>query len=326
MQVKKQRGFAIGVDLGGTNIVTGLVNTNGKVLFKKRIKTMTHLGKDAVIDRIALAISAVLDNVDSNKKKKISGIGIGSPGLVDHVKGIVRESPNLPDWDEIHLKEIIQKRFNIPVYVANDANSYAVGEHTFGAGKGTDSMVCITVGTGMGGGLILNGQLFVGTYQTAGEVGHIVIDKNGPKCNCGNIGCIERYIGAKFIVERVIKLIRSGRKTLISRLVNNDLKKITPETITIAARKKDKLAIQVWKEVGENIGVALSTIINLLSPEVIVIVGGVSLAGKFLFTPIRKEVKRRVFKYLAKRVKIVPSKLMDDTGILGAASLVWHHL
>jgi glucokinase len=322
----KKLEYAIGVDFGGTNIVAGLVDSNGKIIFREKIPTMAHLGGENILNRIAEAISLVLNKVTLLKKKiKIKGIGIGSPGLVDHVKGIVREPPNLPGWKEVHLKEWVEKKFKIPTYVANDANAYGVGEYVFGAGKGVDSMVCITLGTGMGGGLILNKKLFVGTFQSAGEVGHITVEKNGLRCNCGNIGCVERYVGAQYIVERAIRLIKSGRKTIIPKLVNDDLNKITPKIITDAAKGGDKVAIQVWKETGEYIGAALASIINLISPEIIVIGGGVSLAGRFLFTPIRKEVKKRLFKYLAQRVKIVPGKLLDDAGVLGSASLVWHH-
>ncbi|MFH1824951.1 MAG: ROK family protein [Candidatus Firestonebacteria bacterium] len=317
--------YALGVDLGGTNIVAGLVNSKGKVIYREKIPTRAHLGGENILNRIASAISLVLNKTTSDIKKKIKGMGIGTPGLVDHIKGIVREPPNLPGWKEIHLKEWLEKKFKIPTYVANDGNAYGVGEYIFGAGKGADSMVCITLGTGMGGGLILDKKLFVGTYQSAGEVGHIVVEKDGLRCNCGNVGCVERYIGASFIVERTKKLIKSGKKSLITKLVNNDLNKITPKIITDAAKKGDKIAIQIWKETGEYIGTALVSIINLLSPEIIVIGGGVSLAGRFLFTPIRKTVKKRLFKYLAQRVKIVPGKLLDDAGVLGSASLVWHH-
>ena len=320
-----ESGFAIGVDFGGTNIVAGLVSSKGKVTNRVKIPSLVHLGRKKTLKRIAEAISLVLEKVPPKERKKILGIGIGSPGLVDHNKGIIRTPPNLPGWKEVHLKDYIEKKLKIPTYVVNDANAYAVGEHTFGAGRNISDMICITLGTGLGGGIILNNVLFVGYYQSAGELGHIVIIKDGKKCNCGNIGCVERYVGAEFIAERVREYIKAGRKTMIKKMVNNDLKKITPKVITDAAKNKDRLAIQIWNEVGEDIGVALTSIINIFSPQMIIIGGGVSLAGKFVFDPIRKTVKKRVYKYLGERVKIVPGKLFDDAPVLGAASFVWHH-
>lgn len=326
--MKNKLSYAIGVDLGGTNIVAGLVDSKGNVIFTEKIKTLAHLGRNSTLNRINDIIKSIVDRTHDEKIpfKNVKGIGIGAPGLVDHSKGIVREPPNLPGWEAVNLKKSIEDKIKIPAYAANDANAYAIGEHTFGAGRGCKDMVCITLGTGMGGGIIINKQLFVGGFQTAGEVGHISIDMNGPQCKCGNIGCIETYIGAGYISERAVKLIKSGKKTIIKKLVNNDLTKITPKVISEAANKKDKLAIEIWRQTGEYIGVALSSIINLFSPEVVVVGGGVSRAGDVLFNPIRKEVKKRVFKYLGQRVKIVPGELHDNAGVLGASSLVWNHI
>ncbi|MEI7904584.1 MAG: ROK family protein [Candidatus Firestonebacteria bacterium] len=317
--------FAIGVDLGGTNTVAGLVSSKGRVLFKEKLKTEAHKGKNSIIHNIERAIQLVIARATEEQIEGLKGIGIGSPGLVDPRTGIVREPPNLKGWKAVPLAKIISRKFKLPAYIGNDANVYALGEHTFGAGKGADSMVCITLGTGMGGGLILNGQLYVGSFFTAGELGHVIIDKAGLKCNCGNIGCVERYVGNSFIIENALNKLKAGKKSIIAE-ISGGTEHITPITLELAAKKGDKLALEIWKETGEYIGAALSSIINTLGPRLVVVGGGVSKAGPLLLDPIRKEVKKRVFKYLGKRVKIVPGKLGDNAAVLGAASLVWHHL
>jgi len=317
--------YAIGVDLGGTNLVAGLVSSAGRVVFNRKLKTEANKGRKVAVGNIEKAIQLVLDGCTPEQKKGLKGIGIGAPGLVDHRKGIVRNPPNLKGWNEVHLAKIMSGKFKLPAYVGNDANVYALGEHTFGAGKGADCMVCITLGTGMGGGLILNNQLYVGSFQTAGELGHVIIDSKGKRCNCGNFGCVERYVGNSYIVERALEKIKQGRKTTVVKIAGG-LDKITPKALSEAANSGDKLAREVWKETGAYAGAALSSIINTLGPRVVVIGGGVSRAGRLILDPIKAEVKKRVFKYLAQRVKIVLGTLGDDAAVLGSASLVWHHL
>ncbi|OGF45342.1 MAG: hypothetical protein A2231_03430 [Candidatus Firestonebacteria bacterium RIFOXYA2_FULL_40_8] len=324
--MSKKNGYAIGVDLGGTNIAAGIVNSSGKVILREKLPTMAHLGGKAVLGRIAQAISCLMQKTDPKIRKEIKGIGIGTPGLVDHKRGIVREPPNLPGMDGMNIKKYMETRFKLKTYLANDANAYAVGEHTFGAGKGTKNMVCITLGTGLGGGIIIDGKLYVGSFETAGELGHVIIRKEGIPCLCGSIGCVEPYVGANFIAERARKDIKNGKRSSIVKLVNGDLSKITPIIIEKAARQKDKYAKALWNEIGSEIGTALISIVNTLSPEMVVIGGGVSKAGDILFNPIKEKFNKIGFKFLRKRVKIVPGKLSDDAGVLGSSSLVWNHI
>jgi len=324
--MSKRNEYAIGVDLGGTNITAGIVNSTGKVILREKLPTLAHLGGKVVLNRISQAISCLLSKIDPKVRKNIMGIGIGTPGLVDHKRGIVREPPNLPGMDGMNIKKYIEKRFKKKTFIANDANAYAVGEHTFGAGKGTKNMVCITLGTGLGGGIIINGKLYVGSFETAGELGHVIIRKEGKPCLCGSTGCVEGYVGANFIVDRVVKDIKSGKKTKIVKLVNGDLSKISPIIIEKAARQNDKYAKALWNEVGAEIGTALISIVNTLSPEMVVIGGGVSKAGDVLFNPIKKQFNKIGFDFLKKRVKIVPGKLSDEAGVLGSSSLVWNHI
>ncbi len=315
--------YAIGVDLGGTKISAGIVSSSGKVILREKIPTMVALGGNTVLNRLALAISLLFKKAPPAVRKEIRGIGIGIPGMVEHEKGIVHEPPNIPALNGVNVKKFIQRRFKKPAFIANDANAHALGEHTFGAGKGTQNMVCITLGTGLGGGIILNGKLYTGSFENAGELGHIVIRKEGIPCNCGNTGCVEAYVGANFIAERARKAIKAGTKSSVVKLVNGDLSKITPHLLAKAARQGDRYARQLWAEVGEEIGTAIVSIANILGPEKVIVSGGVSRAGDILFKPMIKEFKKRSFKYLRTRIKIVPGKLLDDAGILGSSSLVF---
>ncbi|MEI6845680.1 MAG: ROK family protein [Candidatus Firestonebacteria bacterium] len=324
--MQKKNEYAIGVDLGGTNIAAGIVNSSGKVILREKLPTLAKLGGKAVLGRIGQVIDALLLKVDPKIRKNIKGIGIGTPGLVEHEKGIVREPPNLPGMDGMNIKKFLEKRFKVKAFVANDANAYAVGEHTYGAGKGTKNMVCITLGTGLGGGIIIDGKLYVGSFETAGELGHVIIRKEGKRCLCGSTGCVETYVGANFIADRVRADIKKGKKTSIVKLVNGDLSKINPIIIEKAARQNDKYAKNLWNELGAEIGTALISIVNTLSPEMVVIGGGVSKAGDLLFKPIRKQFQEIGFSFLKKKVKIVPGKLSDDAGVLGSSSLVWNHI
>ena len=224
------------------------------------------------------------------------------------------------------LKKLIESDLKFPVFVANDVNAVALGEATFGAGKGYANSLCITLGTGVGGGIIIDGKLYVGSHQFAGEIGHMVVEKDGLKCNCGGIGCMERYVGSNYIIGYAVEAIKNGRKTKIEKLVNKDLSKITPKVIADAAKQNDKLALEIWDKIGRYIGVILGSVLNFLDPGVIIIGGGVSQAGDFVLKPIRNEVKKRAYPMLTKIVKIVPAKLGDDAGCIGSSQLVYQNI
>lgn len=214
----------------------------------------------------------------------------------------------------------------MPVFVDNDVNVMALGEVYFGAGLGAINMLCITLGTGVGGGLILSRELYRGSSYAAGEFGHVPINIKGPKCKCGSWACVEAYAGNSYIARDVIRRIRRGQKTLITKLVKGDISKITPEIISKAGRKGDKFAKKVWVDVGEKIGIGLAGVVNLLNVEKIIIGGGVAEAGKILFDSIKKTINTRAMKLPAKTVKIVKAKLGYDAGLIGAATLVLYEL
>ena len=304
----------VGIDLGGTFIKVGVVNEKGEILKKEKLQTLSHMGKEKVLSQMESGIKRVID-------KEVKGIGIGTPGVVDR-DGIVYSAPNLPEWNNINLKKYFEEKFSLPVKVENDVNTITWGEYLFGAGKGTRCMVCITLGTGLGGGVVVDGKLLRGGEYSAVELGHIPINFNGPLCKCGNRGCIERYVGAKYISNMAKREIKKGKKSLIKDIVKGNLYKITPETISIAYNRGDKLAKEIWIKVGLYLGAFFSGIVNIFNPEVIVIGGGISQAGEILFSTIREEIKKRSFSLFTEKLKVVPSSLGIDAGIISSASLI----
>ena len=317
--------YAIGVDLGGTYTKLALVDKNGRVRCRAKLPTAAYKTKEALLAAIVAEIRAVLKK-NRLSVRDLAGVGIGVPGLVAFKEGLVYSLTNVPGWKNVRLKKILEARLSalgrkIPVLVDNDVNLMALGESRFGAGRGAKNLVCITLGTGVGGGIIIDGDLYRGTSSAAGEVGHMPLKEEGLKCNCGSFGCLERYVGNRYIVNEIKAKIKSGRPTKIRELVRGNLSLVTPEVISAAAKKKDALSIECWRRVGRRIGVTLSGVINLLNPEKIIIGGGIADAGEALFKAIRDTVNERALPVSKGAVKIVKAKLGNDAGIVGAAAL-----
>ena len=312
--------YAIGIDLGGTNLKIGLVNKNGKVIGDKKFPTKGYKGPKPLIDKIVLETEKLIRSakIDSDD---ICGIGVGVPGIVDSINGIIYNLTNISGWKNVCLKKELEKRTKLKAYVDNDVNMMAVGELYYGAAKGGKNVVCITLGTGVGGGIIIDGKLYRGSSLAAGEIGHITLYEKGPKCNCGNHGCLEVFVGNQRIIAHAIGGIESGAETSIMKLARGDLKKITPEIISAAALKGDKFAIDVWKRVGECLGIVFAGIINFLNPDMIVIGGGIAKAGDVMFSEMRKTIRKRAFKISVDKARIVQAKLGYNAGIIGAATL-----
>jgi len=309
---------AVGVDIGGTNLRFGLVDESGKILARKRLLTKGQEGPEKVLGRIRDGIAALIKTA-SESGHKVAGIGAGVPGIISHKDGVVRFSPNLPGWKDVALKSYIQREFGLPVVVENDANAYALGEAWQGAGRGARSLVCITLGTGVGGGIILGGKVWRGADGMAGEVGHITVNPAGPKCGCGNTGCLERYSSATAIVEMTMNALLKGKA---SSLANFKPGTLTSEAVDKAARSGDRLAVRVYKDAGKYLGIAIADLINLLNVEKVVIGGGMAGAWELFIGSLEAEVARRAFAIPAGRCGILPGTLGDDAGILGAAGLV----
>lgn len=285
----------VGIDIGGTYIKAGIVINPPEVQNFNSIPTQPGKLIDQLIEII--------------KQLRPYAVGIGAPGLISN--GIIHHSPNLFGVKNLNLKEALQAELKIPVEVENDANVVALSEWQYGAGKGVHNLLLLTLGTGVGGGLILNDKLYTGT-GFAGEVGHITIDPNGPPCGCGNYGCLESYVGSEYLERRAIQGIRTGIKTSLSRY-----KKITPEIISQQAYKGDEFARSIIETAGYYLGIGIANLWNIFSPERVVIGGGIARAGQILFDKIRKEASFRV--YQRKGIEIVSTQLADFAGILGAA-------
>jgi glucokinase len=313
--------YAIGVDLGGTSVKLGIVSLKGKIIKKTAVETKAWDGPESVIAQIKYGINILLHK----NKFKLSGIGIGSPGTVSVKKGIVENPPNFPGWKKINLGKIIKKEFNTKVIIDNDANAAAIGEMIFGAGKNIGSFVMITLGTGVGGGIVFKRKIFRGEHGGAGEVGHITIDYKGEKCNCGSYGCIETYAGNAYLIRRVKDELNNYPDSKIWDLISKNPDNLTPKIINIAAEKGDDFAKSVVHDLGYFLGAALSSVSNLLDISTFIIGGGIAGFGDPLFKSIKDIMNQRVLTPLRPKIKIIPAKLKNDAGIKGASSLVFYN-
>ncbi len=318
--MSKSNKYAIGVDLGGTNIKIGIVSDRGKLIKSTSIKTEAEGGPKKVIANIIKGIKVIL----VNNKIKIQGIGIGCPGVVATKKGIVENAPNLPGWKSIKLGSIIKKEFGYDVYLENDANAAAIGELIFGAGKKYSSFVMVTLGTGVGGGIVFKKKIFRGEFGAAGEIGHVSIDVNGPRCNCGSTGCIEAYLGNHYLKEIVKDELPRYPESKIWKLIDGDLSKVTPRLIQSALELDDDYSKLFVMRMGEQLGAALTSIANILDISTFIIGGGVAGFGKPLLDSTKTTLESRVLLPIKPRVVVIPSKLKNEAGIKGASSLVFY--
>ena len=315
--------YVIGIDLGGTNLRTGLVDRNGKIHHRLSIKTENNADPQTISNQIFYLIDEII-NVGAGLKPappNIIGVGLGSPGLVDKKGETILFSPNLPLWRNIPIRRMVSERFSVPCVLENDANAAAWGEKWVGAGKEADSLVMLTLGTGIGGGIIINNKLWRGVNNVAAEIGHMVIQMDGPKCSCGNYGCIEAYASATALVRRFKELLKSGVPSSLK-----DAGEITAKMINDAAFQGDKASLDIIKETGHYLGVALVNIMHVLNPEVIVLTGGMIGSGDLLMNPIKQVIKEKAFEASAKETKIVFSQLGNDAGIIGAAGCLLNEL
>lgn len=318
-----EKKYSIGVDLGGTNIVSAIVNYQGKIIHRLKVPTLAERGKEAAIKRI---IETIHENIfqPTIVPADIIGIGIGAPGPLDIKKGIINFTPNLPGWRDVPLKKILEDEFNMKVVLENDANAAAWGERCFGAGQGVNNLVCFTLGTGIGGGIIIDGKIYHGNNYGAAEFGHMTVNKDGPRCNCGNYGCLEAYSSATGIKNRIKNRIKKGIKSEFLNFDDDKLfESLRLKLIFEAARKGDRLTSDIVEEAISYLSIAIANIANILNPEMVVLVGGITNEGNKLLIPLRREVEKRAFYSNYKSLKIVISTLAGNAGVLGAAALLW---
>jgi glucokinase len=313
--------FIVGVDLGGTNIAAGAMPTDGTREIAMRIgPTRADEGSAAVVDRIVRMIEDVIEQTQSEtgaERSDFLGVGIGSPGPLDRAEGIIIVTPNL-GWKNFPLRDEVGSRVNLPASLDNDANCATLGEWWCGAAKGGRNVIGMTIGTGIGGGLILDGKLYHGSSDAAGEIGHTTIDSTGRRCKCGNYGCLEAYASGPAIAERAREQLQVDGDSILHAIVDGDIARITAQTVFEASKRGDPVAIEVVRDTAHFIGVGIANLINVFNPDTVVIAGGVTQAGDQLFDPMRAEVRRRAFKSAVEACRIVPGALPLSAGVVGA--------
>ncbi|HUW32246.1 MAG TPA: ROK family protein [Planctomycetota bacterium] len=309
--------YAIGIDLGGTFIKGGVIDLKGKVLGSTSIETQAGKGPDVVLERMA-ELSRQVVQIAKISWDQVKCVGVGTPGPLSRAKGIVYTAPNLPGWENVRVVKVLKRKLHKPVFLENDANAAAYAENWVGAGRGASSMIILTLGTGIGGGVVLEGDVWHGRDDAAGELGHMSINFDGPKCNCGSYGCIEAYASAPATVRRALDGIEQGKRTSLRKLLGKN-GEITAKDIYVAAVGGDKFALRTIQSTGKLLGIAVANFVNIFNPELVVLFGGLAGAGDMLFDPVRDEVRRRALKPAADTVRIVPARLGGNAGIIGAA-------
>ena len=289
----------IGIDLGGTKILTALADSEGRIISSVKIDTQASLGPEKVIANMIKSISLVVKQARV-PLSRVSRVGIGAPGPILG-QAIIVSPPNLPGWLHVNIKSVMQKKLKKKIYVENDANAAAFGEFCFGAGKGFKNLVYITLSTGIGGGIIINGKIYTGSIGTAGEIGHMVIDQKGPKCGCGNRGCLEALAAGPAIAKM------AGQKNALEA--------------ELAARRGNKRAQNAINTAAKYIGIGIANINNILNPDIFVIGGGVSNMGRILLDPVKSWAKKYSMEASRKSLIIVPAKLKNNAGVMGAIAV-----
>lgn len=309
----------IGIDLGGTNLGLGVVDEENNIVFKDSIPTRKSLKYDEICDDIIELTEKAIGSLGMNITA-VKGMGIGVPGIVNPSDSMVVECVNLK-WKNIYIKKYIEDKLNIPVYIGNDATVAGVAEFAVGAMKGYKSGVLLTLGTGIGAGIIIDGKVYDGAHGIGSEIGHVIVGENYFDCNCGRNGCLETFCSSTAIIKYAQKLLEEGNESSMEKEIQGDLSKISGKIIFDAAKKGDKVANQVIDRMVKYLAIGIVNTVAILDPEVIVIGGGLSAAGEFLLKPIIKEAKERVYFKGAPIGDIVLSKIGNDGGIIGAANL-----
>lgn len=308
----------LAIDLGGTKILAAVISAGYQIMAREYRLTLADEGPQAVISRIFSAIGHVLSQ-NNMAPSQLGSISIAAAGAIDQAKGLITSSPHFPGLHDIPLRDLAQEKYRVNTLLLNDANAAALGEHRLGVGKGVDNLVLLTVGTGIGGGIIIDGNLYSGSSGSAGEIGHMTIDINGIRCSCGNIGCLETLASGTAIAREAIKHVRLGESSSLTEIVEGKIENITAEKVSTAAQHGDRLALDIVTRAATYLGVGMVNLVNIFNPDMIIVGGGVARMGDLLLNPARQVVMERAFPMAAQAVRIVPAQLGNDAGILGAA-------
>ena len=306
----------VGIDIGGTKIAIGVASPDGEMLFDRRIPTRPELGPNVALESVFLAIEEMLRAANA----RLLAIGVGCPGPLDIEKGLVLSPANLRTWNRFPLVDNLREHFNVDIAFDNDANAAAYGEFAYGTGKGLRNVFYVTISTGIGGGVIINGELYRGVANGAGEIGHTIVKPDGVRCNCGSIGCLETICSGTHIIRRIEERLSGNEPTLLRELIANGALP-NARTLIEAVRKNDRVARDLWNETCRYLAIALGNAITLLAPQVLIIGGGIAAAGELLLEPLRELVPTFVSMVPAEYINIMPAALGQDSGLYGAIGL-----
>ncbi|MDP8246298.1 MAG: ROK family protein [Candidatus Hinthialibacter antarcticus] len=320
-----QKNHVVGIDLGGTKILSAVVDREGNVLSRAKKKTKAQRTSDEILLRLEECSREAIE-ASGVPASEIAAVGIGSPGPLDPITGCILETPNL-NLSNAPIAPYLIEKLAMPVFLDNDVNVGTFGEFTYGAAKGKQHVIGIFLGTGVGGGVILNGEPFHGASLNAGELGHTKIVAYGDKCGCGDRGCLEAYASKTAMIKRIKKRISKGKKSILTDLTNGDWTKLTSSVFVKAIEANDKITVNEIHRASKYTGVAVGSLMNILSPEMVVIGGGLVEALEAQIMPdIRYHAERNCFPIMSEKCEIVPAMLGDDAGILGAAAIAWKRL
>jgi glucokinase len=311
----------LAVDLGGSKIIAALISPQGEVINREYVATLADEGPQAVLHRMLASIENLLSGANV-PRSSLSTIAVAAAGTINSEEGVVTDSPNLPGWRNVPLKEMVERETALETFLINDASAAALGEHHFGVGRGIDNLIYITVSTGIGGGIIIDGKLYLGASGSAGEIGHMTIDTNGPRCNCGSIGCLEVLASGRAMAREAQLSVTRGAKSIINELAEGESCNISAQTISAAAQRGDALAVEIVSKAATYLGIGMVNLVNIFNPEMIIVGGGVAKMGDMLLDPARQVVAERAFQLPAQAVRIVPSQLGDNAAVLGGAAFL----
>lgn len=313
--------YYAGIDIGGTNVKFGVFDKSGEIIYKEQKPTMAEKGPEPLMHLIT-NIGERLLYFAAEEDIEIRYLGVGSPGAVDIKSGkVVGPCPNIRGWSGMEIGENLRDRLNMPIYVDNDVHAMAVGEMFFGSARGTKSLVCVTVGTGIGGAVIVDGQVIHGANSSAGELGHVTINFDGPECACGNRGCIESYCSSKYILTRLKAKLANGMTESFKVILEDDIESVTIKKLFAAAKEDDPVAMEVIRETARYLGIGLAGIINTLNPEILVIGGGITDGGAGFTDMVYENIKEHAFDSAVEKLKVVKAALGNDAGFIGAGLL-----
>jgi len=318
--------YVIGIDLGGTNIECGLVDREGEVVFRRTVRTDRQGGGQQVLSQI-ISMGKAAVHEGKRREHKILAAGVGTPGAVDRDTGcVLGGAENIPGWKGIPLVPALAEALELPVFASNDVTLYALAEAKFGAGRGKKHILCLAIGTGIGGGLVINGKLYRGARDGAGEIGHMTVKFDGGKCACGSYGCLESYASATAIAKAAREAVKGNRTGAINSLSQGNPEEITAKVVFEAARRGDKTAQDIVKKAGRILGAGIANAINLLNPEIVILGGGVAGAGKMLLDSVEYGLQTYGLEINRAHVQIALAELGSEAGVIGAASLAWQEV